>query len=307
MPYIPFTEEQKLRANNVNLVEFLRRQGEKLIPSGRDKRLSSDHSITVRGNEWYDHAEERGGHAVSFVQRFYHLSYPEAVTMLLGGELRTVYPSAEERVEEPPKPFVLPPANSNMRRVYAYLVKHRNIDRSVVAHFAREKILYEDAEYHNAVFVGTDEDGIPRHAHKRSVNSYGKAFRLNVEGCDPRHSFHHIGTDGSLYVFEAPIDMLSYITLHPESWQSHSYVACCGTSYEPVRWILTRMEAPQMVSLCLDHDNAGDQGCERMAKQISSEFGFPTRRLVPEQKDWNEDLCALREAPRRQRMEMEMR
>ena len=98
------------------------------------------------------------------------------------------------------------------------------------------------------------------------------------------------------YVFEAPIDLLSYITLHPENWQQHSYVACCGTSYEPVRWILTRMEAPQMVSLCLDHDNAGDQGCERMAKQISSEFGFPTRRLVPEQKDWNEDLCALREA-----------
>ena len=50
MPYIPFTEEQKLRANSVNLVEFLRRQGEKLIPSGRDKRLSSDHSITLRGN-----------------------------------------------------------------------------------------------------------------------------------------------------------------------------------------------------------------------------------------------------------------
>ena len=305
--YIHFTDEQKQRAASVDLEEFLRCRGEKLLTSGREKRLARDHSVTIRGNEWYDHAEERGGHAVSFVQRFYHLSYPEAVTMLLGGELGTVYPSAEERVDEPPKPFVLPPANSNMRRVYAYLVKHRNIDRSVVAHFAREKILYEDAEYHNAVFVGTDEDGIPRHAHKRSANSFGKAFRLNVEGCDPRHSFHHIGTDGSLYVFEAPIDMLSYITLHPEGWQSHSYVACCGTSYEPVRWILTRMEAPQMVSLCLDHDNAGDQGCERMAKKISSEFGFPTRRLVPEQKDWNEDLCALREAPRRQRMEMEMR
>ena len=145
----------------------------------------------------------------------------------------TVYPSDQERVEEPPKPFVLPPANSNMRRVYAYLVKQRNIDRSVVAHFAREKLLYEDADYHNAVFVGTDEDGVPRHAHKRSANSFGKAFRLNVEGCDPRHSFHHIGTDRSLYVFEAPIDMLSYITLHPEGWQSHSYVACCGTSIQP--------------------------------------------------------------------------
>lgn len=220
--YIHFTEEEKQRAASVDLEEFLRCHGEKLLASGREKRLARDHSVTVRGNEWYDHAEERGGHAVSFVQRFYNLSYPEAVTMLLGGEAGTIYPSAAERVEEPPKPFVLPPIHSDMRRVYAYLVKHRNIDRSVVAHFAKEKLLYEDAEYHNAVFIGTDENGIPRHAHKRSANSYGKAFRLNVEGSDPRYSFHHIGTDGSLYVFEAPIDMLSYITLHPEGWQSHS-------------------------------------------------------------------------------------
>ena len=49
MPYIHFTEDQKLRANSVDLVEFLRRQGEKLISSGQDKRLTSDHSITVHG------------------------------------------------------------------------------------------------------------------------------------------------------------------------------------------------------------------------------------------------------------------
>lgn len=82
MPYIHFTDEQKLRANSVDLVEFLRRQGEKLIPSGRDKRLASDHSITVRGNEWYDHEAEEGGGPISFVQTFYGLSYPEAVTRL---------------------------------------------------------------------------------------------------------------------------------------------------------------------------------------------------------------------------------
>ena len=89
--YIHFTEEQKQRAAAVDLEEFLRCRGEKLLSSGREKRLASDHSVTVRGNEWYDHAEERGGHAVSFVQRFYGLSYPDAVTMLLGGELGTAY------------------------------------------------------------------------------------------------------------------------------------------------------------------------------------------------------------------------
>ena len=84
--YIHFTEEQKERAAAVDLEQFLRCRGEKLIASGRDKRLARDHSITIRGNEWYDHAEERGGHAVSFVQQFYGLSYPEAVSLLLCGE-----------------------------------------------------------------------------------------------------------------------------------------------------------------------------------------------------------------------------
>lgn len=86
MPYIHFTEEQKLRAGSVDLVEFLRRQGEKLIRSGPEYRMTSDHSVTVRGNEWYDHATGEGGGPVSFVQNFYHLSYPEAVTRLLDGE-----------------------------------------------------------------------------------------------------------------------------------------------------------------------------------------------------------------------------
>lgn len=73
--YIPFTTEQKERAASVDLEEFLRRRGEKLITSGRDKRLASDHSITIRGCEWFDHATEQGGRAISFVKQFYGLSY----------------------------------------------------------------------------------------------------------------------------------------------------------------------------------------------------------------------------------------
>ncbi|RAZ93380.1 hypothetical protein DK853_40575, partial [Klebsiella oxytoca] len=65
MPYIHFTEEQKLRAASVDLAEFLRRQGEKLIRSGPEYRLASDHSITVQGNEWYDHAVKEGGGPIS--------------------------------------------------------------------------------------------------------------------------------------------------------------------------------------------------------------------------------------------------
>lgn len=289
--YIPFTDEQKECAASVDLEQFLRCRGEKLISSGRDKRLASDHSITIRGNEWFDHATEQGGRAVSFVQRFYGLNYPEAMMLLLGGELGSVYPSAKEKQPEPPKPFVLPPANRDMRRVYAYLVKHRNIDREVVSCFAKKHLIYEDAEYHNAVFVGTDENGIARHAHKRSANSFGKAFRQNVEGGDPKYSFHHIGTDGSLFVFEAPIDLLSYITLNPEDWQAHNYVSCCGTSVLPVLEMLRRLPHIREVNLCLDNDHAGHAASLRMAEQIAEQFGIASNRLIPQNKDWNDDLC----------------
>ena len=284
--YIHFTEEQKERAATVDLEYFLRQRGEKLLSSGRDKRLASDHSVTIRGCQWFDHDSRQGGNAISFVRFFCNRTYPEAVTMLLD----EMYPCAPKATEAPPKPFALPPVNSDMRRVYAYLVKHRNISRDVVAYFARKKLLYEDAKYHNAVFVGTDETGVPRHAHKRSTNSSGKGFRLNVEGCDLRYTFHHMGTDGSLYVFEAPIDMLSYITLHPADWQRHSYVACCGTSIQPVEKMLERMPQLDTVLLCLDNDEAGHAASQRMKTQL--EENYTVERLTPEHKDWNDDLIA---------------
>lgn len=93
MPYIPFTDEQKRQANLMDLSEFLRRKGEPLIQSGRELRMGSNHSVTVRGNEWYDHAAETGGGPVSFLKEFYGMDYPEAVLALLGqdgGPLRQI-------------------------------------------------------------------------------------------------------------------------------------------------------------------------------------------------------------------------
>lgn len=287
LTYIHFTDEQKQKAASVDLEAFLRSRGERLISSGRDKRLASDHSVTICGNEWYDHAEEKGGTAISFVQRHYGVGYAEAVSTLLGNEFGVAYPQRSEKLAEQ-KPFALPPANKNMHRVFAYLCKTRGIDRNVVSAFAKAHLIYEDAEYHNAVFVGLDSDGIARHAHKRSTNSEGKSFRQNVEGSDPKHSFNYTGTDGSLYVFEAPIDLLSYISLYPSDWQSHSYVACCGTSIQPVLEQL-RHQSIDSVYLCLDNDSAGQKAAQRMEAELS-ERGIYVEIVVPTLKDWNDDL-----------------
>lgn len=287
LAYVHFTDEQKQQAASVDLEAFLRSRGERLISSGRDKRLASDHSITIRGNEWYDHAEETGGKAISFVQRYYGLAYAEAVTMLLDNEFAMTTPATRE-TQSDKKQFVLPPAHKNMHRVFAYLCKTRGIDCNVVSAFAKAQLIYEDADYHNAVFVGMDADGIPRHAHKRSTSSVGKSFRQNVDGSDAKYSFNYAGTDGSLYVFEAPIDLLSFISLYPADWQSHSYVACCGTSILPVLEQLRRREI-ENVYLCLDNDTAGQKAVERMSLKLSKR-GVHSKILLPAKKDWNDDL-----------------
>ena len=141
--YIHFTDSQKEQAASVDLEEFLRRRGEKLITSGRDKRLASDHSITIRGCEWFDHATEQGGRAISFVKQFYGLSYPDAMSLLLGDDLGGSYPAAKEKEPEPAKPFALPPQSESMRRVYAYLLQKRCIDREILNAFVRKKLIYE--------------------------------------------------------------------------------------------------------------------------------------------------------------------
>ena len=291
--YIYFTDEQKRRANAVDLVDFLERQGEKLIKSGPEKRLASDHSITVRGNEWFDHAEgaRKGGLAIDFVQYHYGLSFPEAVTMLLNGEQGQGYRESEHRQPEPKKPFALPPANDTMRRVFAYLIKSRLLDQKIVSHFAHAGLLYEDAQYHNAVFVGRDKEGVARHAHKRGTYTGGDAYKGNVEGCDPRFSFHHAGTSDTVYVFEAPIDMLSFISLYQEDWQRHSYVALCGVAEHALLQLLA--DYPQINKIGLYRRNLSGagipkcvpalfrpQGLERGYQSRPRSGGDPRRRTI---------------------------
>ena len=290
MPYIHFTDDQKRQANLVDLTEFLRRRGEPLIQSGRELRMGSNHSVTVRGNEWYDHAAEKGGGPVSFLKEFYGMDYQQAVLALLeqdGGSL----PQIRAPNEKVKKSFELPPANGENRRMFAYLLKHRHLDRNVVATFAKQGLLYEDQKYHNVVFVGRDADGAARHAHKRSTNSQGKTFRMTVEGSDFRYAFNWPGKGRDLLVFEAPIDMLSFISMHPERWERHSYVALCGTSSQAMLGMLERNPQIQAVHLALDNDQAGQQASRRLAG-IVREQGLTVDALVSIFKDWNNDLCA---------------
>lgn len=219
--YIHFTEEQKELARQTDLCDLLRRQGEKLKRSGSEYEWrDGSQKVTIRGNLWFHQYERVGGDALDFVQRYFHKSFPEAVEYLLGSGCGTL--TASPVVQREPTTFTLPKRNDNMRRVYTYLISRRGIDRDVVNAFAYRQMIYESAEYHNAVFVGFDSNGIPHHANLRGTGAES-TFKGNAPGSIPEYSFHWTGTDDRLYLFEAPIDLLSFISLHKDNWRSHSY------------------------------------------------------------------------------------
>ena len=285
--YIHFTDEQKKQARQTDLVSLLRSLGETLKRSGKEYEWKDGSAkVTIRGNLWYHQYEEVGGDAIDFVRRFMGKSYPEAMEYLLGGCGGTLIVSPP--IVKEAKPFELPSKNDNMRRAYAYLLNRRGIDKDVLNAFVYKQMIYESEKYHNVVFIGYDQDGTPRHASMRGTGSKS-TYKGNAPSSQPEYSFHWTGTSRYLYLFEAPVDMLSFISMNKERWQSHSYASCCGVA-DHVLWQMLK-DNPNIgyVYLCLDSDEPGQAATHRIGRRLS-EKGIRFKILVPIRKDWNEDL-----------------
>lgn len=304
--FIYFTEEQKKRARETDLVSFLNSRGERLKRSGSEHEWTGRH-ITIRNNKWFDQYSLEGGTAIDFVRREYGLSFPEAMEMLLreNGEAGITEDTGaglgacrSKKISEAKDRIFLPEASSDMHRTYAYLTKTRGIDPGTISYFADKGHLYEDAKYHNAVFVGTDENGCPRHAHKKSTAMRGGTYRGNERGSASEYSFHHIGQSHEIYVFEAPIDMLSYITLHPVNWREYSYVALCSVSDRALMHQLEQNGHIERILLCLDGDEAGQAATLRISEKLKGSGYIEVSVLSPIHKDWNEDLLFTKDMER---------
>lgn len=287
-----FTPEQQKIARRTDLAGLLRAHGETIKPSGSEfEWLDQGQKVTIRRNLWYHQYEQVGGDAVGFVRRFMGKTYVEAMEYLLqcNGE------PLPERPVRKQEPFVLPAANENMNRVFAYLVNQRQLDREIVYAFVHRRMIFESARHHNAVFVGYDKDGVPRHAHKRSTAKEG-SYKCNVAGSQPEFSFHWRGPGDRLYLFEAPIDLLSYLTLHPAGWQEQSYAAACSVSDKVLFQMLRDNPGIKTVCICFDSDEPGQAAAQRISDKLFLR-GVHSEVLVPTRKDWNEDLVFGRKEP----------
>ena len=285
-----YTQAQIDKANAVDLERFLRAQGETLVHSGKEYRWKAHDSLTVCGNKWFRHSQSKGGFPVDFVMEFYGKSFPEAVQTLTGepGE-------AQPEADPAPSPaFRLPLRNVTNANILNYLTQERKLSPSLVNFFIAAGDIYEDAAHHNVVFVGRDADGHPRYASSRGIR---EKFRQDAAGAEKAFGFAHRGTDKQLLVFEAPIDLLSFIELFPKNWQQHNYLSLGGVSGKALRQLLSERPDVERVFLCLDADKAGEDACKRLAGLLPDTISVT--RIQPCMKDWNDVLVHRAEIPNR--------
>ena len=285
-----YTQAQIDKANAVDLEKFLRAQGETLVRSGKEYRWKAHDSLTVCGNKWFRHSQSKGGFPVDFVMEFYGKSFPEAVQMLTGepGE-------AQPEADPAPSPaFRLPLRNVTNANILNYLTQERKLSPSLVNFFIAAGDIYEDSSHHNVVFVGRDADGHPRYASSRGIQ---EKFRQDAAGAEKAFGFAHRGTDKQLLVFEAPIDLLSFIELFPKNWQQHNYLSLGGVSGKALRQFLSERPDVERVFLCLDADKAGEDACKRLAGLLPDTVSVT--RIQPCMKDWNDVLVHRAEIPNR--------
>ncbi len=321
-----YTKEQIQKANDSSLETYLRKRGEQLKPSGTEfiliyKDSTGTHdSITIRNNKWYDHKNGIGGYPIQFMKEFYGLNFRDALKELLYGEepmlngwddsSESVSNNKKQRIENnknnettkineeiniPKKSeFILPVKANNNDRLFEYLTEKRYISKEVVAKFVDKGFIYQESKYGNIVFLGTDKNGVPKSASKKSTSNNGKKFKIKVTGSDTLFGFCWRGKSERVFVFEAAVDLMSFITLSKEDWENDSYIALDGLSPKPLLRFIKENKNIKEIYLCLDYDIAGIEAGEKINDMLDEMYGNKINTVIinPLYKDWNEELKA---------------
>lgn len=323
-----FTEEELALAKQVDLCRVAEHLGYTVKRIGHYHTLKEMDSIRIynrsrwcRFSRRYDKGEN-GGSQIDFLRVFAGMDVKEAVFWLLDfvGYRREKEPSAgglaagqhsstkcsnlqnlalAGKKEEQKKPFVLPEFAGSNAYLYRYLEHERGIARPVIDFFVGKGILYEAKNYHNIVFVGTDRDGVPKFASMRGVfDRNGKGFKCDVAGNDKRYGFHlYYGKSKKVAVFEAAIDLMSYITMFPKDRASMLVLGMVADA--PLETFLAEHPEVEEIQFCLDNDGPGRKAAASL-QQKYTEKGYRTDVFLPPEpyKDfnqWNVEMNKARE------------
>lgn len=297
MEYKKFSPEQLDKAKNADIIEFLNAyMGFEFKKAGRYFQCVQHNSLVVyadrKGFVW-NSQNISGGDVIDFLRKVKGKSFPEAVEIIIGESSAVCYTPAPKYKSEPGKLVLPEKANGKYSRVFAYLSQTRKISPDVIIDFIKADKLYQDKKG-NCVFVGFDEHGTAKFGSVRGTLTE-KKYRGDCKNSDKRYAFNQIGTDNTrLYVFEAPIDLMSHCTMTDLAYGKGTYknqtrLALCGSSDVALEAFLERHKEVKILSFRLDNDEAGRTAVAKYKTKYEAK-GYEVHSVFSKSKDINDDL-----------------
>lgn len=297
------TDEQKERANLVNLPQFLMSHGFDLKKFGKEYVWKEHDSLHIKDNgpgergQWFRFSENKGGDNIGLLREYMDMSFIDAVEALTGEHIdRTYIPS--RTYEQKPKTVTARELSlaeaDNARRVFAYLCKTRGLDYDMVSALVRGGSIAQEEKTGNVLFKYYDEHGKVIGAEKVGTSTEHK-FKGIATGSAAGHGFEVVrGTGEKAFFFESAIDMLSYLQMHDKELTDCRLVSMMGVKPNIVLdTILRNNISPDHVFLCSDNDTAGNEFAQRLQEQ----YPDMKRVITPDTyKDWNDMLRGIPKA-----------
>ena len=323
-PYVQIDPDVLERVRQIDLLSYLR----EFEPSNLVKVKGTSNvyctakhdSLKISNGKWYWWSRGFGGYsALDYLIKVKEYDFVEAVEILTGQTMVDWKPPPAPKKDEP-KVLLLPPKNKDCNRVTQYLFR-RGIDYQLIQECIADGMLYESADYHNAVFIGKDEGGTPKYAALRST--IGSTFKQDASGSDKRYSFRLLTKKpaDTVHLFEAAIDLLSYATYlkcEGKDYKSESLLSLSGV-YQPKKEmkdskipiaLTTFLSAnPQIktIVLHLDNDKVG-RLCTATLKELLQKDYKIVDDPPPVGKDFNDFLLSYlgiaRPKPARERSDV---
>ena len=263
-----YTSEEIRIARQMDLYSYLRQhEPHQLVHIAGNTYCTREHdSLKISNGKWCWFSRGIGGRsALDYLIKVNGIHFTEAVGMILGraAEMPPVSHIKGDSHQPKEKKLLLPkPVEGRPEQVIAYLTG-RGIDGPLLQSCINHRLLYESAEYHNAVFVGYDPAGKARYAairatmgpYKGEASGSDKRYALSI--CLPRQP-------PAVHVFESAIDLLSYATLEHRAgrdWRGDALLSLAGVfqrKREKVLPIALKQfleDHPSVKTVCLHLDN----------------------------------------------------
>lgn len=303
MPYV--SNDMIQQARQLDLLTYLQMyEPENLVRLPGNNYCTREHdSLKISNGKWHWFSRGIGGiSALDYLIKVKEYSLPNAVEVLIGRRTLEIpiHSHAPERQKN--RILLMPNLEQYPYRAKQYLIS-RGIHPDVVDYCIEHSLLFETAEYHNAVFVGYDKQGVARYAAMRGTKS---SYKGEVTGSDKHFSFSltAIPEAENLHLFEAAIDLLSYATLEHyqgHNWKRDALLSLAGvfqTKRKDVVPIalsqfLTDHPSIRTIHLHLDNDEVGRGATEGIIGGLSNKYTVLDEPPMLGCKDMNDQLQAV--------------